>query len=283
MALICVSVWGSTVVVSKGLLLSLSPVQLMFLRFVFAYGAMWFICPKWFFRWREEWRFLVLALFSNTLYYLAENTALTLTQTTNVSILVSTAPIFTAVILACLHKEERLTRRQILGFGVAFSGVILVVFDGDGALKLNFLGDLLALGAAVSWAVYGIFLRRWSDQYDTALITRKLMFYGTLTTLPLVMAEVAPVDLAAVFTLKNVAKLLYLSLIGNAACYLLWGNAVKTIGVLSANLYIYMVPIVTLLVSAVALGESVSLSGLVGIALVILGMILGTLSEKDTR
>ena len=58
MALICVSVWGSTVVVSKGLLLSLSPVQLMFLRFVFAYGAMWFICPKWFFRWREEWRFL---------------------------------------------------------------------------------------------------------------------------------------------------------------------------------------------------------------------------------
>ena len=283
MALICVSVWGSTVVVSKGLLLSLSPVQLMFLRFVFAYGAMWFICPKWFFRWREEWRFLVLALFSNTLYYLAENTALTMTQTTNVSILVSTAPIFTAVILACLHKEERLTRRQILGFGVAFSGVILVVFNGDGALKLNFLGDLLALGAAVSWAVYGILLRRWSDQYDTALITRKLMFYGTLTTLPLVLAEVAPVDPAAVFTLKNVVKLLYLSLIGNAACYLLWGNAVKTIGVLSANLYIYMVPIVTLLVSAVVLGESVSASGLVGIALVILGMILGTLSEKDTR
>ena len=226
---------------------------------------------------------VVLALFSNTLYYLAENTALTMTQTTNVSILVSTAPIFTAVILACLHKEERLTRRQILGFGVAFSGVILVVFNGHGALKLNFLGDLLALGAAVSWAVYGIFLRRWSDQYDTALITRKLMFYGTLTTLPLVMAEVAPVDLAAVFTLKNVAKLLYLSLIGNATCYLLWGNAVKTIGVLSANLYIYMVPIVTLLVSAVVLGESVSVSGLVGIALVILGMILGTLSEKDTR
>lgn len=283
MALVCVSVWGSTVVVSKGLLLSLSPVQLMFLRFVFAYGAMWFICPKWFFRWKEEWRFLVLALFSNTLYYLAENTALTMTQTTNVSILVSTAPIFTAVILACLHKQERLTRRQILGFGVAFSGVILVVFNGDGALKLNFLGDLLALGAAVSWAVYGIFLRRWSDQYDTALITRKLMFYGTLTTLPLVMAEVAPVDPAAVFTLKNVAKLLYLSLIGNATCYLLWGNAVKTIGVLSANLYIYMVPIVTLLVSAVVLGESVSVSGLVGIALVILGMILGTLSEKDTR
>lgn len=280
-ALICVTVWGSTFIVSKGLMSYLNPVQLMFVRFVLAYAAMWILCPKWFFRWREEWRFLVLALFSNTIYYWAENTALTLTQTTNVSILVSTAPIFTAVILACLHKEDRLTKRQISGFALAFCGVVLVVFNGSVSLTLNVTGDLLALLAAVSWAIYGIFLRKWTDQYDNTLITRKLMFYGILTVLPLLTSVNNPVNTDIILTLPNILRLLYLSLVGNAACYLLWGAAVKQIGVLNANLYIYMVPLVTLLVSAVTLDESVTTYGFLGILCVIIGMVLGTFSKES--
>ena len=162
MALICVLVWGSTFVVSKGLMQYVQPVQLMLLRFLLAYGALWIMYPKWYFCWKEEWKFLVLAVFANTLYCWAENTALTLTQTTNVSILVSTSPIVSASLLMLFHKEERLTRKQGTGFAVAFAGVILVVFNGAVALKLNPVGDLLALVASTSWAVYCILLRLWS-------------------------------------------------------------------------------------------------------------------------
>lgn len=277
MALVCVVVWGSTFMVSKGLLVFLQPVQLMLLRFILAYLLLWVLHPRWYFRWREEWRFLLLALFSNTLYCLAENNAITLTQTSNVSILVSTSPIMMALILTAVRKEERLKRGQILGYAVAFGGVVLVVLNGMTALHLRPLGDLLALSAAGSWTVYSLLLRRWSSLYDGLLITRKLMFYGILTVLPLVLLDGHPIPLAAVFTWENTLKLIYLGFVGSALCYLFWNKATGKIGVLKASLYIYMVPLVTLVVSALVLRETITPAGAAGIFLVIAGMVLGTL------
>ena len=268
MALICVVVWGSTFMVSKGLMTFLQPVQLMLLRFILAYLLLWVLHPKWYFRWREEWRFLLLALFSNTLYCLAETNAITLTQTSNVSILVSTSPIMMALLLAVIRKEEHLKRGQITGYAVAFVGVVRVVLNGMTALHLRPLGDLLALSAAASWSVYSLLLRRWSPLYDGLLITRKLMFYGILTVLPLVLLE---------FTWENALKLMYLGFVGSALCYLFWNKATQKIGVLKASLYIYMVPLVTLVVSAVALHETITVTGVIGIFLVIAGMVLGTI------
>ena len=278
MALVCVFVWGSTFVVSKSLLELLEPLQLMFLRFTLAYIALWIIHPKWYFHWREEWRFLLMALFANTLYCWAENTAITLTQTSNVSILVSTTPIITAVTMAIFHKEERLSRGQAIGFAAAFCGVVLVVFNGAVALHMRPAGDLLALLASASWAAYGMLLRRWSGEYDSVLITRKLMFYGALTVFPMAAALGLPENAVGLLTWGNAAKLAYLGLVGSALCYLLWSRAVGQLGVLRANLYIYMVPLVTLLVSAVVLREKITAMGVAGIALVIGGMVLGTLS-----
>ncbi len=233
-ALVCVIIWGSTFVVSKSLMAHLRPVQLMLLRFILGYAALWVIHPKWHFRWREEGRFVLMALFANTLYAWAENTALTITQASTVSILVSTTPIITAA----------------------------------------------ALAASVSWAVYGFLLRRWSSEYASALITRKLMFYGMLTVLPLVIAEGRPINFPAILTWAEGWKLLYLGLVGSAFSYLLWNNTIKKIGVLTANLYIYMVPLITLVVSAVFLHEKITPMGLIGILMVIAGMVLGTLQAK---
>ena len=281
MALVCVLIWGSTFVASKELLRFLQPVQLMLMRFAMAYIALCFVRPGFHFRPKEEWRFLLMALFANTLYCWAENTAISLTQASNVSILVSTTPIITAISMSVLHKEERLSRSQVIGFAIAFAGVVLVVFNGAVSLKLNPAGDVLALLAAALWAAYGFLLRRWSPLYDSALITRKLMFYGFWTTLPLVLIQGSPIDFGQLFELKHILLLCFLGLVGSAGCYMLWGTAVQKIGVLSANLYINMIPLVTLLVSAAALGETITLMGLCGIILVISGMVLGTVEFKS--
>ena len=96
LSMLCVIAWGTSFLVSKNLMGRLTPVQLMLLRFVIAWLAIWVIYPKWHFNWREEGPFCVLSLVGNTLYYLAENTALRLTLASNVSILVSAAPIISA-------------------------------------------------------------------------------------------------------------------------------------------------------------------------------------------
>lgn len=279
MAIICVLVWGSTFVVSKGLMSFLQPLQLMLLRFTLAYIALWFIHPKWYFRWKEEWRFLLMALLANTLYCWAENTALTLTQASNVSILVTTSPLMTAFVLVVFF-HEKLSRRQTVGFAMAFAGVVLVVFNGALALKLNPAGDVLALLAAASWASYGMLLRRWSGEYPSELITRKLMFYGILSVLPMVIAGGNPIDFATLFKIENLARLCYLGLCGSALCYMLWSKAVSRIGVLKANMFVNMVPLVTLLVSAAVLGEKITTMGVIGIFFVIFGMIYSNLPGK---
>jgi len=279
MAFICVLVWGTTFIASKDLMVFLTPLQLMTLRFCLAYIVLWVIYPKWHFKLSEEWRFLLMALFANTLYYWAENTALTLTQASNVSILVSTSPIMAAVMLALFYREK-MSRRQILGFAVAFFGVVLVVFNGAFALHLNPLGDMLALLAAVSWASYGMLLRRWSKDYPSVLITRKLLFYGIITVLPLLISSGEALEFSALFSFGNIARLAYLVLFGNALCFILWNSAVGMIGVLKSNMYIYMIPLITLVVSALVLDEVISFMGLAGSVLIISGMIFASFNEN---
>ena len=282
-ALLCVTAWGTSFLVSKRLMATLSPAQLMFLRFVIAWAATWIIRPKWHFHWREEGSFMLLALIGNTFYFLAENTALQLTLASNVSILVSAAPIFSALLLRFTRRQERLSRRQIAGIGIAFLGVLFVVFNGVFILKLNPLGDLLAVSAAFLWAVYGSVARKILEQFDSLLITRKLMFYGILTTAPLLLTNGQPLSVLSQLRFGDFCSLLYLGLVCSAVCYLLWNEAIAKIGDMKTNLYVYAVPLVTMLASALLLRERITGTGLVGIALVIGGMLLSNLERSRTQ
>lgn len=278
LALICVIFWGTSFIVSKYLMLSITPIQLMWLRFIVAYLMLWILHPVWRFQLREEARFLVISLFGNTLYFLAENTALHLTQAANVSILVTTSPIITAVLLRIFCHGEKLSRQKLLGFAAAFAGVIFVVLNGVMKLRLHPAGDLLAIGAAFCWAVYGILVRSCQDKFNNFLITRKLMFYGILTSTPLLLAD-GPVDLSALLTVKSVVSLLYLGFVCSALCYLMWNYAIRQIGTLKTSLYMYVVPLITLLAGALFLKERITLMGAAGIALVLAGMIFSSLPE----
>lgn len=280
LSLLCVTAWGTSFLVSKNLMDKITPVQLMLMRFVIAWVAIWVIYPKWYFNWREEGQFIVLALVGNTLYYLAENTALQLTLASNVSILVSAAPIASALMLRLFERDDRLSRRQVAGIGIAFFGVLFVVFNGVFVLKLNPLGDLLALCAACFWALYGFLAKRIMDKYDTFLSTRKLMFYGIITATPLLLFEGGDLTGIGLMGINDVCGLLYLGLICSALCYLMWNEAISGIGAMKANLYVYAVPVVTMLASAIILDEAITWGGAIGVALVVGGMLLSSLGGR---
>ena len=279
-SILCVVAWGTSFLVSKNLLKNIASVHLMMLRFVIAWLAIWVIYPKWHFNWREEGQFVVLSLVGNTLYYLAENTALQLTLVSNVSILVSAAPIISALLLRLFERNERLSRRQIVGIGIAFFGVLFVVFNGVFVLKLNPFGDLVALTAAFCWALYGFLAKRVIDKYDIYLSTRKLMFYGMITTAPLLLFERGTMPGIGQLTFGDVCGLLYLGLICGAVCYLMWNTAIAEIGAMKTNLYVYAVPVVTMIAGAAFLEEAITWGGAIGIVLVVGGMLLSSLNRR---
>lgn len=137
------------------------------------------------------------------------------------------------------------------------------------------------MGAALSWAVYSLILQRYSSRFSSYLISRKLMFYGILTTLPLLAIEGKPFPISTLFTQPTLLLgLLFLAVLGSALCYVCWNSAADTLGVLQTTMYIYAIPFVTMVSAALYLDETITLMGIGGAVLIVVGMVLSSKPAK---
>jgi len=273
-AVFTIVVWGSTFISSKKLLEVYTPAQIMLTRFLLAYAALWLLRPrKLAFHPKQELIFLLLGLSGCSIYFYTENSALTYTLASNVSIIVAAAPIFTAI-LAHFTGLERFRSGTLLGFLVAFTGVILVVCNGTFVLKLNPKGDLLALAAAACWAVYSVLIRHLDDSLDSLLITRRTLFWGMVTAVPMVLVEGQSYPFAPLLTPVVAGNFLFLGLLGSGLCYIFWNRAFYHLGVVTTNSFIYIQPFITILVGWLFLREPISPLALVGAALITAGVVV---------
>ncbi|MDE6130800.1 MAG: DMT family transporter, partial [Muribaculaceae bacterium] len=128
--MLTVSIWGASFVSTKVLLENrLSPSEIYILRFVLAYLLVFAISHArlWARSVRDELLFATCGLCAGSIYFLAENTALEYTLTTNVALLTATSPLFTAMLAGMIYKSERPGRGAIVGSLVAFLGVGCVI------------------------------------------------------------------------------------------------------------------------------------------------------------
>lgn len=275
MALAAVVLWGTTFVSTKTLLgHGLTPADIMFYRFLQAYIIMWFFSPH--FHWpknlKDELLFIGAGICGGSLYFLTENSALKLTLASNVALLVGTAPILTVLLSRFLLKTGRLRHNLIIGSLVALFGVACVVYNGSVILQIHPVGDLLSLTAAVTWALYNIFLKKLDGKYDTLYITRKIFFYGVLTLSPVFLIRPLTTDIALLTQPAVLGNLLFLGLVASLFCYVIWNRAVKQLGTIATSNYIYIVPLVTMLSSALILKEQITPMALTGAVLILGGV-----------
>lgn len=273
LAIAVVVVWGLTYISTKVLIQQgLHPHEIFFYRFLVAYAGIWLIAPH---RlrarsWKDESLLALGGIFGGSLYFYTENTALGLTQASNVAFLLCTAPLLTAFLSAALYKEDRLTGRLLSGSLLALCGVGLIVFGGKGGLKVSPAGDLLTLCAAFSWACYSLVIRRLSGRYPVSFITRKVFFYGVITILPLFALFPFRSNISILCQSEVWMNLLFLALVASLICFVVWNVALKKIGMMRTSNYIYLSPLVTLVASMCILGERLTFLSAVG-AVCILG------------
>lgn len=275
MAIITVAIWGTTFVSTKILLNhGLTAVEILFYRFVLAYICIWFFSFRNFFAktLRDELLFVAAGLSGGSLYFLAENTALSITLASNVSLIICTAPILTALLFFLLNKNERLKPNLIYGSLIALVGVALVVFNGGFILKISPVGDFLTLFAALMWAFYGLIVRRLNMKYPTLFITRKVFFYGIVTIIPTFYFTPLKFDAKVFFHPEVLMNLVFLGLIASMLCYIMWNAAVKQLGIMRVTNYIYLVPLVTLITSSMVLGEIITIIALLGSVFILGGV-----------
>lgn len=273
-AIITVIIWGTTFISTKILLVDFTPIEILFIRFVIGFIVLLVLYPK---RLvvndkRQEGLFLAAGISGITLYYLLENIALTLTTASNVGIIITIAPFFTAILSSCFLKAEKPRLPFYLGFIIAVAGIILISTNGT-SLQLNPIGDLLAVLAAITWSVYSILTRKISDLgYHTIQTTRRIFFYGLLLMIPMLFLMDFHVELSDFYKLTNIGNILFLGFGASALCFVTWNTAVRYLGALKTSVYIYLVPVVTLATSVIFLQEPLSLKLIIGAVLTLAGL-----------
>ncbi|MGI6231916.1 MAG: DMT family transporter [Prevotella sp.] len=273
--IIVVLIWGTTFVNSKVLLLhGLEAHEVFTLRFLIAYICIWFISPHKLFsdNWHDELLMLVLGMTGGSLYFLSENWAVKISYVNNVSFIVCTAPLITTILAILFIKEVKATPLLIGGSLTALTGVALVIFNGRFVLRLNPAGDLLAMGASVSWAIYSLLMKKVANRYSAVFVTRKVFFYGLLTILPVYL--IAPWDFPLSGLLQPAVwgNLIFLGFIASFVCFALWSLVIKKIGAMSASNYIYLNPVSTVVASAIFLDEPMTWIAYLGSALILGGV-----------
>lgn len=276
-AFLTILIWGTTFISTKVLLKSFSPAEILFIRFLLGYLALCLVSPHPLRKTsrKEEIVFFFAGMCGICLYYLLENIALTRTSASNVGVIISIAPFFTAILSRLFEKgENKLSLHFFLGFFAAMAGICLIGQDKN-APAGNPFGDFLALVAALVWACYSILTRKISGfGYGTLLTTRRLFAYGLFCMLP----SLGGFDFSRGFTRftdpVNLLNLLFLGLGASALCFVTWNRAVSILGAVKTSVYIYMVPVVTVVTSVVILQETITLRKLLGIVLTLAGLLL---------
>lgn len=276
-ALLTIIIWGTTFISTKILLVDFKPVEILFFRFVMGFVILLAISPK---RLKtksckEELTFILAGLCGICLYYLLENIALTYTLASNVGVIISVAPFFTAIAAHLFMKsEEKLCLQFFAGFVVAMIGIALISFNGQN-LELNPLGDLLAIAAALVWAFYSILTKKISSfGYSVILSTRRTFFYGILFMIPTLFFFDFQPGLSRFTDMTYLFNILYLGLGASALCFVTWNFAVKELGAVKTSVYIYMVPVITVITSVLILHEKLTLLAGIGTVLTLIGLFL---------
>ena len=276
-AVITILIWGTTFISTKVLLKDFTPIEILVFRFIIGYITLLVVYP---YRvktlnLKQELFFVVAGLLGVTLYFLLENISLTYTLASNVGVIISIAPFFTAIFAYIFLKSEKLTVYFFIGLTVAIVGIILIEFNGNFVLKLNPLGDILAILAAIVWAVYSVIMKKIGEfQYNTISCTRKVFFYGLLFMIPVIFMFDFKLQLNRFTNLTYLMNILYLGLGASALCFVTWNWSVKVLGAVKTSVYIYMVPIITVGTSAVILHENITGISIIGIILILAGLFI---------
>ncbi|MDD6895163.1 MAG: DMT family transporter [Prevotellaceae bacterium] len=296
-AFLTVAVWGTTFVFTKLLIVNgLSPAQIFTLRFIIAYvmlTAFSLLRPLFLRRklqasqpdkwrkvqhrwlssnWRDEMLMLALGVTGGSIYFLSENEALRFTTATNVSLIVCSCPLFAMLIIGMFYKSERFASRQMLGSLLALLGMAIVVLNGRFVLHLSPLGDTLAFGACLSWALYSLLMKPVMYRYSALFITRKVFFYGVLTILPYYLVVPGMPSLEVLLRPTVMANLFFLGCVASMLCYLTWSWCMARLGAVKCTNWVYLNPITTIVFAWLILDEQITSYFLIGAVFILLGM-----------
>lgn len=201
-ALIVIAFWGSATVLTTLAMTTIGPMATAFWRWLLALPVLWAVIftsgqgrQTWLVLRRRPGPFIFLGLSGMTLLYVCQNLALRYTTALKTGLLIELTPVF-ILLLAVLWLHERPNRTTLIGVSVGVAGAVMLAVAGAGSEQagspagaLAMLGNVLALGAALSAAVYTVYGKHILDDASPLVVLTLAATLGTVFCLPLALAE----------------------------------------------------------------------------------------------
>lgn len=221
----------------------------------------------------DYWKFLVIGLLNIPINQFLFLNSLELTSAPHVAFAYALVPAFVLVISSFWLKEKP-TNLKILGIFLAFAGTVLLLLDkGFNVNSGSTIGDLLALTASLSWALYTIIGKQLSEKYGAIFTTGMAMFVGLLFYIPIFHFHPVEYNFNDISTI-NWLQIFYIAAITAGVGYALWYYALTKIEASKVSVFNNVQPVLTTILSVIFLGHVFTGEFVVGGGLIILGVVL---------
>jgi drug/metabolite transporter (DMT)-like permease len=275
-------IWGSNFTVVKIATRDIPELPFNSLRLLVAAGAFLAaiaVRERWPRLTPAEWgRIVALAVLGHVVYQLCFVAAVARTTVANNALIFAFTPIVVAL-LTSLLGHERIAAVRWIGAAISLGGIYLVIgasLDNPGA---TMLGNLLAAGAMVCWAVYTVGARPMLVTRSALTVTGYSMALGSLLYVPIAWNGLRGLQWTAV-PAGAWAALVLSAVLALFVAYMIWYTAVQTIGSARTSMYSNVTPLVAMTVAAVWLGEPITIRKLAGAVAVISGLAVTKLERQ---
>jgi len=275
-AILSMLFWSFTFVWFKIAYVSYRPYEVTFLRLLLAvvllFGVMFISRQTEKIGRRDILRLMLVALCEPFMYFIGEANGMQYVSSTLGSLVISTIPLFSAL-GAWLILKEKLSGYLILGLVISTSGVSLMSL-GSSDLSATLKGVLFLLIAVFAGVFYGITVRDLTHCYRAITIVSWQCLFGMIYFLPLFLAY----DGRHFFTMHHDAMglgtIAAMSIFASVGAFLLFTGVIRDLGVIKSNVFTNLIPVFTVILAFIILGDRLSATAAGGLALTLVGLVL---------
>jgi drug/metabolite transporter (DMT)-like permease len=267
--------WGGSFIANEIALDSIGPIEIASLRFFIAAPLLALVTLLWkgpgIFRIERKDLTIIIAMAITgvTLQYVIQVTAQSYTTAINAGLLINTSTFF-ILFLSAVFLAEKLTPSRIIGAFIGFGGVALLVSGGSMSFSQGTIGDLGIVFCAFLWAVYSILGKKVSGKYHPLTVLNWMFILGTIGLIPFYL--LTPHGNPMAIPPDAWGAILFLSIFCSIIAYLVYNVALDHMDASQVAIFIYLVPLSTIVMAWLVRGENLTLATGIGGLLVLAGM-----------
>jgi drug/metabolite transporter (DMT)-like permease len=273
-----VIVWGASFIATKVALADAPPITIVWLRFtmgIIILGIMVALRKQFALPNKNEWGyFALLGFLGITLHQWLQSNGLQTSEASTTAWIVATTPVFMAL-LGWIILKEGLAPSKIIGIGLAALGVLLVVTDGNiesiSISRFGAPGDVLILISALNWAVFSALSRRGLKSYSAGLLIFYVMTFGWVFISLLFIAGKNYLEIPDL-SFHGWIGVAFLGIFCSGLAYIAWYDALQVLSTAETGVFLYIEPLVAVVVAFFILGEAITGASLVGGGIILFGV-----------